>query len=366
MTTRNKLTIVQPYLTKYRLPVFKVLAEKYDVCLIASESKDYGELDLPDNIKTVILKQKSVLSNALFWQIGLVSKILKEKPQLLFITANPRYLSTWLTIFIAKLCGVKVLLHGQGLYRKKTISFFNKVVYFLFNLLSDRYIAYTELSKDSLSSLPIYKKTRVADNSIVNQYPVHHKNTNANGILFVGRLRNGANIELLINAVINVNDDTSFNKQSIELYIVGGGTSLETYKSEYKEYPFIHFLGEIYDTKEVSNISLNCFASCYPGDAGLSVLHYQSLSLPPIIHSEMHSHMGPEPSYVVNNFNGIYFKRNSLKSLQEAISKLVNNPTQLSNMQHNTFKTYTKLTNPSLPERFDAIIQEVLNENENT
>jgi glycosyltransferase involved in cell wall biosynthesis len=303
---------------------------------------------LPDIIFFVFSKREEFLT------------VFFSKLDVLFITANPRYLSTWMTIIVAKLKGTKVLLHGQGLYRKQSISFGNKLAYFLYSKLCDQYIAYTQLSKDSLQGLSIYNKTSVAENSIVNDYPIDQKTGQENGILFVGRLRDGSNIEMLIQACIDLNVSNDPGGKLIHLHIVGGGNNFEQLKSQFSNHDFIHFWGEIYDSQEISNISKHCFSGCYPGDAGLSVLHYMSLSLPAIIHSSMHRHMGPEPSYVQEKTNGVYFERNDLASLKNAIQSIYADKTQLAIMQKNAFETYMDITMPPLAERFEKIIQKVI------
>jgi glycosyltransferase involved in cell wall biosynthesis len=355
----TKLLLVQPYLTKYRLPVFKQLTEKHEVTLLASKSNEFGRGIFDDTLNIETVTERNFFG-VFFWQPGLVKKIASNKFDVLLITANPRYLSTWVAVMLAKLKGVNVLLHGQGLYRKKSISLSNRLTYFLYSKLCDQYIAYTQLSKDSFKGLSIYKKTSVAENSIVNNFPIEDKASNEKGILFVGRLRHGSNIKMLIQAIIKINEETSDPQNLMQLHIVGGGENLEQLKTEFSSLAYIHFWGEIYDSQEISKISKHCFSGCYPGDAGLSVLHYMSLSLPAIIHSSMHRHMGPEPSYVQEKTNGIYFERNDLASLKNAIQYIYSDKTQLAIMQKNAFETYTDITEPPLAERFERIIQEVI------
>lgn len=354
-TTRPALLIVQPYLTHYRLPIFKHLASAFRVTLFGSRSDKFGA-DLGDESLTVERVNEVSLFGVLFWQLGLIKKVTFSSTQLLFITANPRYLSTWLALLIARVRGIKVFLHGQGLYRKQNISLGNRVVYLLYGWLSDRYIAYTELSKESLRSLPIYKKAIVADNSVENAFPISKKNGTERGILFIGRLRDGSNIEMLIEACIALNYGCATNDEQVDLHVVGGGKPLDDLRAQYGRYEFVRFWGEIYDTKTISEISRCCFAGCYPGDAGLSVLHYMSLSLVPVVHSSLHKHMGPEPSYVVDGVNGVTFKREDLCSLQSALKGLLEDRERIDQIQRSAFERSEELTKPSLGERLENIL----------
>jgi glycosyltransferase involved in cell wall biosynthesis len=353
------LLIVQPYLTKYRLPVFKELNQYFAVTIIASQSSDYGS-DIYDKDLAINTVSEISLANKLFWQASLVKNILLKKYDMLFITANPRYISTLLTLFFAKVRGVKVLLHGQGLYNKKSVSFSSKFIYQFFNFFSDRYIAYTNFSKESLVSLPIYKKTVVAENSIVNEFSVEKDDGSQNGVLFVGRLREGSEIEMLIDACLEINASIVRDVDPIILYIIGGGRELIQLKDKYSKHPCITFCGEIYDSKTISEISKNCFLGCYPGDAGLSVLHYMSLSLPVVVHSDIHMHMGPEPSYVEPGVNGFHFDRKNKSSLIQSIIEMKVNKPALQKMQKNAYSTYKSIVNPPLASRFEKIITDVL------
>lgn len=362
MSYNKKLLILQPYFTKYRIPVFKSLSEKFNVCLCASV--DYS-FDVEENLDTSTfrfrkLKETHFFKNTLYWQSNLIKYFLKEKPDLLFLTANPRYLSMWAILILAKISNKKVFLHGQGLYSKNKISIFNKIIFYLFNMLSTNYICYTKISKESLNSLPIYNKSKVAENSIVNENPIEKQDTSNNGILFIGRLRKGSNLDLLINVVNELNENIINEK--IKLHIIGGGNDLEYFKSKFSN-TNINFYGAIYDNSKISEISKECIVGCYPGNAGLSVLHYMSLSLPVIVHSEIKKHMGPEVSYVIDKYNGFFFKQNNYESLQKTIKNIfIEKNEDIKPLQINAFHTYKNITTPSLSERFTKIIEDAIEE----
>jgi glycosyltransferase involved in cell wall biosynthesis len=132
---------------------------------------------------------------------------------------------------------------------------------------------------------------------------------------------------------------------------------LEKLKRENK-YDWITFYGAIYDNEKISDISRKCILACYPGDAGLSVLHYMSLSLPVVVHGDLRKHMGPEVSYVENDINGIFFERYNQKSLEENLKKILNDKDKLLEMQKNAFERYKLIVDPSLSERLLKIIEE--------
>lgn len=351
---KKTILIIQPYITNYRLPIFKSFSKDYKTILCASVDNSFNvDLNIDDkDFKFIKTEEKRLLKGKLFWQNSLIKYCKREKPNNLFITANPRYLSTWLLLIFAKIANKKVFLHGQGLYSKENISKSNKIIYALFNKLCDKYICYTDTSKESLIGLPIYKKCEVAENSIVNNNEIAKQDISQNGVLFIGRLRDGSNIEMLIESMVNINKNNN-----LSLHIIGDGDSLEKLKNQYN-YNWITFYGPIYDNSQISEISKKCILGCYPGDAGLSVLHYMSLSLPVIVHSDMKKHMGPEASYVEEDIEGVYFKRNNQNSLEESLKNLILDKNKILKVQKNAFMKYKKITKPSLSDRFLKIIRE--------
>lgn len=355
--SNKKLLIVQPYLTNYRIVIFKKISRIYNVLLCSCEEDTYGNISTKhtQNFKYSALLEYTFFGQKLFWQSGLLFEFLNYKPDILFVTANPRYLSSWVLLVWAKLYGTQILLHGQGLYKKTKVSIFNKVVYYFYNLLCTKYICYTDSSKESLKGLPICAKCEVAENSIVNDFSIQKQDISQNGVLFIGRLRDGSNIEMLINAVSRINENRD-TVSKLVLHIIGAGDRLLFYKEQYMEEEWIIFYGEVYDSSTISEISKNCVMGCYPGDAGLSVLHYMSLSLPAVVHSDLPKHMGPEASYVVNNYNGVMFERNSLESLRQVLESVLDDRDKLLQMQQNAFQTYKDISEPDLADRIVKII----------
>ncbi|MFC3093300.1 glycosyltransferase family 1 protein [Alteromonas sediminis] len=344
------LLIQQPYLTKYRLPVFEELAKDYKTYVLASMDKSYGVDDLTSSLFTFIeAKEVSFFNKKFFWQEKLVSTFLQKKPDVLFLSANPRYISNWVLLLLSIAFGTKVVLHGQGFY-DKDVGFFRKSLANLYSFLCHQYLCYTDTCKISLKGTRLFKKSVTVENSIVNNYPVCHKTINT-GILYIGRLREGSNLKLLLEIMPELN-----RLHRAELFVVGDGADSSSLIEQYKNCPFIHFEGEIYDGKTISEISEGCCLGCYPGNAGLSVLHFMSLSLPPVIHSSLREHMGPEPSYVNHEFDGFYFEKGDKDSLFGVLHNALSNKKNLEQMQLNAFKKYKTITEPSLASRIKRVL----------
>ena len=292
------------------------------------------------------------------YQCGLISYLNEIKPDLVINFANLRYLSFWSTLIWCKFLRIPILLHGHGLYKKRNVSLFWKLIYRLILRFSSVYICYTQSGSESLLRLGLpKKKIAVAENSLINPYPVSPENKTGkeNGILFIGRLREGCRLDWLINAVGHLRAEKNVN---MNLHIIGDGVNRDIYHKISNGMSWIKFYGPIYDMKKISKISQKCIAGCYPGNAGLSLVHLMSLSLPPITHDDMIK-QGPEASYLLHGINGILFPHKSAQAgLISALHSIVHSPKVLYKLQVGAYRTYENLSKPSLSIRLEKIIKQ--------
>ena len=142
-------------------------------------------------------------------------------------------------------------------------------------------------------------------------------NDQAQGLLFLGRLREDCGLELLIEMQQSLRSE---GLPTLGVKIVGAGVLEAEYIEKYGALSCVTFCGEVYDEAEIYRHSLSCFAGGYPGDAGLSVAHYIALGLPAVIHDAFHKHMGVGPPYVAGAQCGVLFVRNDMR---EAASRLL-------------------------------------------
>lgn len=352
----KKLLVIQPYIAKYRIPVFQTLAKSYDMTVaacIAEDNKGYGQPDASTRFKFITLKFKNKFG--FLWQSG-IRKLLADHPDGVFIAANPRHLSYWYTLLYCLLFRIPIFCHGQGPYNKSALSFLRRFLYRMELLLATRYICYTEYSRQAFHRLGLQSdKLAVADNSLhlkrVRKLPEHippglH-------VMFIGRLRPGSNLELLIDAMANLSGD------NISLHIVGDGEGHDILAQATEKYKWIHWYGNIYEEDKLLEIAERCIVGCYPGDAGLSILHYMALALPVITHDNMLAHMGPEPSYITDGVNGFLFSyTDKLPSLTALLQNILDQKYDILQAGEQAVATYHELTTPSLGKRLEAIMKE--------
>jgi hypothetical protein len=146
----------------------------------------------------------------------------------------------------------------------------------------------------------------------------------------------------------------------VVLHIIGGGDNETILRNKYKAHSCIKFYGKIFDQQKITDISKKCYIGCYPGQAGLSVVHHMSLSLPSLVHSDLTTHMGPEPSYILNNINGFMFGNYCSDSIAEALGSAYDkrDTKEYSQIGYKSFQTYSDLINPDFSDKLIAAIKE--------
>ena len=144
-------------------------------------------------------------------------------------------------------------------------------------------------------------------------------NRSNNAVLFLGRNTAKSQLNLLF-------DSLKILKKEITIYIVG--VNREDFHNQLEKIsPNVEvlFFGTIYNGLEIQEIALNCNYAIYPGDVGLSIIHYAKLGCMPIVHSDSTFHYPEYYSYkCINNFPTISFNRNNPESLAKALDSISN------------------------------------------
>jgi glycosyltransferase involved in cell wall biosynthesis len=360
----KRLCVIQPILTSYRLPLFLELSRycQVDVLFSASNAaKGYGNF-VQTNTPAVRYFEIPTLrpfGNQIgMFQRGVVSYLLREEPDAVVIFANPRYLSFWTTLIVARLFGISIYAHGHGVYKRVRTGMLYRLMIKQMLQLVTGYIAYAPSVRESFVAHGFSgRKVRVAHNSVtVSSTALPQEKTGRElGILFIGRLRRDCNLSLLFRTVRRLRDEDGL---ALDVHVVGSGECASELRGEWGEIPSIHWYGELYDEEEIRRISLDCFLGCHPGSAGLSVVHMMALSLPVVTHNNVSQH-GPEVTFIQNGIQGRFYDyAEPEESLYRELKALAKQPAIVTKMQHAAFYRYKKIVDPSLAERLWAIVGE--------
>lgn len=356
----TKLFYIQPILTSYRKDLILKLSTDYELTILCGTPVNNSGFRSPEqqNLNTIHCPHKSIMRGRLAIQSGILNAIRTHKPDIVLTCANMRDITYWRLLFLCRKMKIKVFSHGQGLYSKKKAHPLLAFLYRSAVHLSHKYICYTQISRNSLITANCApEKLEVADNSIKFSVDASEisKRGDEQGVLFIGRLREQCGLEDLIKAVAILRESHSTAK----LHVVGSGEFESTYREQYKQ-PWIVFHGAVYNDEKILELSLDCRVGCYPGNAGLSVVHYFSLRLPPILHDDIYSHMGPEPSYVRNGVNGITFQKSrGYQAIGETLLDAWKLPTEeYLKISNAAFSEYRHLNTPTMETKILHILSQ--------
>lgn len=354
---KKKLLFVTSIFPSYRNYLIEELSTHYDVTIAASiPDKKTGFMTPNFRDSNIVFKTTKYFSfYNIFYQSNLISITKKCNPNIIIISSSVRDIGYWLLLFYTFFTNIKVISHGQGPFNKKK-NFFNQLQYYFIQVFSYRLVIYTIYSLKCLKDLKIpVNKTRVIENTILNKFPISSKDNleNNKSILFIGRLRKGSDLDILIDSVINLKP----KYPEIECHIIGGGELENHYRSKYKNESNIFWYGKLYSDSKIAEISKRCSIACYPGNTGLSVVHFLSLSLPVIIHNKIKNHQGPEASYIQESYNGLLFDFKNQNSLQATIEGLINDVDLKKKLSQNAYNTYENLSMPSYASKFVKLIE---------
>lgn len=350
---------IQPLIPSYRAELVARLAENFELTVVCGQppqGSGFSEA-LSNGITALNCPHVSLLGGRLLWQRGVMAALWGRRPDLILACANPRDITFWVLLLWGVWRDVPVYSHGQGLYSKRKVTWPWRMMYRCMLLFTERYIAYTPLSRDSLLAIGVSpEKVVVADNSIrvAADAKLLTKTGTESGVLFVGRLREKCNLENLVDAVARLR----IKDPEAVLHIVGSGELEVKYREQFNQ-SWVIFHGAVYDDYRILNISRDCRVGCYPGNAGLSVVHYFALRLPPLVHSDMPAHMGPEPSYVQDGVNGMLFSpEQKSDGISVALEKIWEMPiTEYQTLSSTAFAEYERLNSPSMGEKIVEILR---------
>lgn len=360
---KKKVLIIQEYFPVYRKPFFDLLAKKYDLTLIVSDS-NFGSINAEEDVSYVkkIGKLKSYLKGNFFWLENLTNVDFNQY-HIIVLGAAPRNLSFLYLMFYLKMRGKKTIFWGQ--FWSATSSKFGFMLRMLLLQLSSAIMFYTD--KECLD----YKKTKIGkvsnkpiiglnnglDLRNISKFREEYSLDREYSILFIGRLTEKSNLLQLLEAIT-----ISKFRKKIKLNIIGNGELLDICKIFVNEKSInnnVIFHGSLTDEKEISKVVNKCALFIYPGNVGLSLIHAMSYGLPCIIHNN-HKHHGPEVSALIDSSGGTFYSKNSIYSIAESIDQyFINKDIMLKHSMLNLNKINLTFNIDNMAERFSDLVEDL-------
>lgn len=272
----------------------------------------------------------------LIWQSGVINRCLVDKIDIAIFLGEFQIISTWIAMLICRLRGIKVVYWTHGLYgnestlKKKLRVLFYKTAneILLYERRSKKLLIDENINADSLKVIfnsldyDAHKSLRNKKEITNNYIPAFFKNNNLPYLIFVGRLTKVKKIDLLIQALEQINNTA----KKVNLLLVGDGVEKETlynYVVENNLQNFVHFYGACYNEETLAKLIYHANLCVSPGNVGLTAIHALSFGTPVCTHSNFFNQM-PEVEVVKEGETGCFFKEKNIQSLTEVIINWLN------------------------------------------
>jgi glycosyltransferase involved in cell wall biosynthesis len=354
-----KIHIVQPAVPKYRVTFIEKIMTIYPIKVYATKSDFLGVHTVLNSKKLILSSGFINLLNQVYWHKDLPLFSPYKKDDIVLINGNPRILNYMFLFLFLRVRGIKTVWWGHG-FSAGSFGWLAKIRIKLMKLAT-AVLLYTDKEKEKLSIANCHALNNGLDSSEIKKCIkkvtiTREINPLEFNLVFVGRITEKANFDLLLKAM-------SLANPNVHLNVIGSGDKIDYYKATADELEIsdkVHWHGALFDEMEIAKVMLSSQAFIYTGSVGLSLIHAFNYGLPAIIHSNEKYHM-PEFSAFENGVNGISFEQNNINDLITKINEISSlDDSEYIMMSRNSFKTVAESYNvDDMVFRFTNMIEEL-------
>jgi glycosyltransferase involved in cell wall biosynthesis len=375
--SRIRVSLVQPALPKYRLPVFRLLSQTTGIDLTVI----YGEVNelqnvIPNGFRAVPSRRWDW--NFLGWRLMIhpaeLSSCSRRTADVVILRWSPRSLLVWLAAIKAKLFGIPLVLWGHG-YSKKERAYWG----WMRNLqarLATALVFYDAVTRDAYLAKGFSAESMfVAANTIgceeieaarswwdeaperLAEFRREHDLDNGPMILFVSRLAPANRVDLLIAATALLTPEFP----TLKTVVIGNGAAeksrLEQLAKSLNIEQYVRFCEGIYEERKIAPWFLTATVFCYPENVGLSLLHSFAYSVP-VVTSDNRRIQNPEVAALQPGVNGDVYKHQDVSSLAMRLREILTDDAKQKSMSTAARETIaTRFTLPNMVEGLSRAIR---------
>ena len=339
-----RVTIVQPALPKYRIPVFQQLANRPNLDLLLS----YGERQSLENIKPTgfaaspsRVRSPSLFGKMLYLHWAQWKYASRKYSDVLMLSWSPRYATLLPSLLKARWNGVPTVLWGHGYSKQEhgLIESFRRLLgklgtslLFYDPLTAERYLnigwerrkIYVALNSIDEQAIESARQHWYENKDQLKQFQVQQEIEHRPVVLHVSRLQPMNRVDLLIQATARIVGEVP----DLKVLIIGNGDEerkrLKKISAELGVTEQVLFLPGIYNEEELAPWFLSADVFCYPENIGLSILHSFWYGLPLVTSAQRECH-NPEIVAFESGSNGLAYEHGDIDSLASALKELLLN-----------------------------------------
>ncbi|MEY8687693.1 glycosyltransferase [Bacteroides sp. AN502(2024)] len=331
---KKRICIIYNFAQHYRESIFKLLDQEFDCSFYFG--KNYLDIKKMDYslLKGDIHEVDTIKFGPIIYRKQIIGLLNKDYDAYI-ILGESRVASTWLFLFLSRLCPRKKVYawtHGWYGKEKGVKRFFNKLIlklpnggnFFYGNY--GRQLAIKEGIDDSKqytihNSLAYDEQISIRNLLTINPIFKNHFNNENHNLIFVGRLTKIKKLDQILKAL----KGCSKKGYNFNLTFIGSGEMIEELKQLSKELGLeknVWFYGACYDECILGNLIYNADLCVSPGNVGLTAIHAMVFGCPVITHNNF-SYQMPEFESIKQGITGSFFDYNDITSLSNCIIRWI-------------------------------------------
>jgi len=364
-TTRQatpiRVTIQQPALPHYRVPIFRTLAGRPGITLrmVYAGSAALPNVD-PEGFDALFepMELNSLMGRPVLWCGSQLRYASKTTTDVLILSWNIRYLSLIPALIKARLTGVKTVLWGHGYSKREStlssglrrwVAKLSDTLLFYNHTAAQQYLSAgfdpdrVFVALNAMDQAPIQKarESRLAEPQRIEAFRLENNLGDGPMILFVSRLEPANRLDLLIDALPRLVERVP----DIQCVIIGKGepdlTHLRRLADQRGVANHIRFPGPIYDESQLAPWFIAADVFCYPANIGLSILHAFGYGLP-VVTSDRVESQNPEIESLHDGENGLLYRDNDPASLADTLAHLIEDRDLRQRLSDEAHRTVTR------------------------
>lgn len=321
-----RVLVVYHHLPHYRYDVFRELENDPTLeveFVAANRSRDGSILTIPPDALRTFHPVKNHWLGQVLWQSGLLSLLVRRRPDVVIFLGDASYLTTWLGSLLGRAIGSRILFWTIGWLRPD--AGLRRIVRLAFYRLADELLLYSDVGR-SIGLSMCYPAAKMAVIYNSSSGPFQQKKADPSALAeFAAKLPPGdrmvATAVIRLNAVkrldllIEAAGILRSRGTDVDVLLVGEGpelarlTELARSKDVRLYAPGSAYgdalLGKVYEVTDVTVV---------PSVAGLTVLQSLKFGRPVITHDNMHA-QAPECEAIIPGRTGDYYHYGDIQSL---------------------------------------------------
>jgi glycosyltransferase involved in cell wall biosynthesis len=375
---RRRVFLLQEIVPSYRVPVFKRLAELADVDLTVFYSRPSHRMMAENLRNSTELARIPAVELALLefgghaWQPGILARLVRERPDV-FIAGQGRRFDMLLALLTAKMLGIRVLWFLGGVpyvddarnraywRRGRSRSMFagRDPRDWLFRR-ADGLIVYSQHAarhfaeqgfprqriwvapnSPDTDALETYRNEWLRDPGAIRSLRRQFCTDDRRLLFSLGRLNKDRQMDVLLRALAHLRD----RGLPVALAIVGDGEERPSLEGLIRELALedVHFVGAIYDERELARYFLIANALVLPGVASLAVKMAMTLGTAVVTVD-----YGLEVHDVEDGVNALIFPMGNAVALADRLQRLLASDDLARRLSENAYRTVSERVNIGL------------------